>query len=245
AACASMKSPVKSISSACLRATCRDNATPGVEQKRPTLIPETAKLAFSDATTRSHIATSWQPAAVARPCTRAMTGWGGRLGVSIIRLQCRKSALRALRSPIARISLRSWPAQKALPSPAITTTRTDGSFSIASRCSCSDSMTARESELSWRGRARTSQAAAPRSSRRTTAAESAATLVAISLLYRRSRADALTQQELLDLSRRRAGQGAEHHRPRRLEVGKPGPAVLDDLALRGRGIGLELDERTR
>ena len=46
----------------------------GVVQKRPILTPGVAKLADSAATTRSQAATSWQPAAVARPCTRAITG---------------------------------------------------------------------------------------------------------------------------------------------------------------------------
>ena len=36
----------------------------------------TAKRALSEATARSHIDTSWQPAAVAMPCTRAITGCG-------------------------------------------------------------------------------------------------------------------------------------------------------------------------
>ena len=77
-ASASMKSPVTSISNAGLRGTLRDRATPGVEQNRPTLTPLTAKRASLAATARSHIATSWQPAAVAMPCTRAITGSGRR-----------------------------------------------------------------------------------------------------------------------------------------------------------------------
>ena len=38
--------------------------------------PGVAKRASSDATARSHAATSWQPAAVATPCTLAITGCG-------------------------------------------------------------------------------------------------------------------------------------------------------------------------
>ena len=61
-----------------LRGTLRDSATIGVEQKRPMLTPGVAKLAFSAATARSQVATSWQPAAVAVPCTAAITGFGQR-----------------------------------------------------------------------------------------------------------------------------------------------------------------------
>ena len=60
-----MNSPVKSISAARLREMLRESGTAGVEQKRPRFTPETAKRAFSEATARSHWATSWQPAAVA------------------------------------------------------------------------------------------------------------------------------------------------------------------------------------
>ena len=79
-----MKSPVSSISIACLRGTLRDSATLGVEQNSPKLTPLTANFASLDATARSHIATSWQPAAVAMPCTRAITGTGSRWIDSII-----------------------------------------------------------------------------------------------------------------------------------------------------------------
>ena len=54
----------------------RDNATIGVEQNRPIFTPGVAKRAASDATARSQLATSWQPAAVAMPCTSAITGLG-------------------------------------------------------------------------------------------------------------------------------------------------------------------------
>ena len=86
-----MKSPVSSISIACLRATFRDRATLGVEQNSPKLTPLTAKRASREATARSHIATSWQPAAVAMPWTRAITGTGRRWIESIMRLHCAKS----------------------------------------------------------------------------------------------------------------------------------------------------------
>jgi len=46
-----------------------------------------AKLAASDATARSQLATSWQPAAVAIPCTAATTGFGKCTTACIIALQ--------------------------------------------------------------------------------------------------------------------------------------------------------------
>src|SRR3546814_16224027 len=70
---ASTSSPVSSISMACLLLTLRDSATIGVEQNRPMLTPGVAKRAVSAATARSQLATSWQPAAEATPCTRAIT----------------------------------------------------------------------------------------------------------------------------------------------------------------------------
>jgi hypothetical protein len=72
-------------------------ADPGVAQNRPTLIPEVAKRALSAATARSHIETSWQPAAVAMPCTRAITGCGICVRVIIILPQRRnRSCMKAL-----------------------------------------------------------------------------------------------------------------------------------------------------
>ena len=56
--------------------TARETATPGVVQNRPIRTPGVAKDAVSAATARSQLATNWQPAAVARPWTWAMTGWG-------------------------------------------------------------------------------------------------------------------------------------------------------------------------
>ena len=53
-----MKSPVSSISMACLRSTLRPSGTLGVEQNSPTLMPDTANFALSEATARSHCATS-------------------------------------------------------------------------------------------------------------------------------------------------------------------------------------------
>ena len=73
---AGIMSPVSSISIACLFDTFRDSATMGVEQKRPICTPGVLNRAVSAANARSQLATSWQPAAVATPVTRAMTGLG-------------------------------------------------------------------------------------------------------------------------------------------------------------------------
>jgi len=73
---ASIGSPVSSISRARFRPTAREIGTIGVEQNRPILTPGVAKRASAEATARSQAATSWQPAAVAIPCTFAITGWG-------------------------------------------------------------------------------------------------------------------------------------------------------------------------
>ena len=80
-------SPVSSISIACLRATLRDSATIGVEQNRPISTPGVAKPASVEATARSQLATSWQPAAVATPCTAAITGCGRATICCIMALQ--------------------------------------------------------------------------------------------------------------------------------------------------------------
>ena len=71
-----MTSPVSASSIARLRPTLRAIATIGVWQNQPPLPPGAANPADSAATARSQEATSWQPAAVARACTRAMTTCG-------------------------------------------------------------------------------------------------------------------------------------------------------------------------
>jgi len=48
----------------------------GVVQKSPVLTPGVANQASSAVTAMSHVATSWQPAAVATPWTSAITGCG-------------------------------------------------------------------------------------------------------------------------------------------------------------------------
>ena len=80
------------MSKACFGGTLRDSATAGVEQNSPTLIPDTANRALAAATAMSQDATSWQPAAVAIPCTRAMTGTGSAARLCITRLQVANSS---------------------------------------------------------------------------------------------------------------------------------------------------------
>ena len=70
-----------------MRDTLRDSATIGVEQNRPILTPGVAKLAVSAATARSQVATNWQPAAVAVPCTAAMNGFGDAMIACMVAAQ--------------------------------------------------------------------------------------------------------------------------------------------------------------
>ena len=88
-----MASPVRSISIAFLAGIARQTATAGVEQNRPILTPGVANFASSPATTRSQLATSWQPAAVARPWTAAMTGRGKSRIASITSVQSENSSV--------------------------------------------------------------------------------------------------------------------------------------------------------
>ncbi len=73
---ASIGSPVTSISSAHFRPMERVSGDHRRRAEPSPLPPGVAKAAFSDATARSQEATSWQPAAVASPCTFATTGCG-------------------------------------------------------------------------------------------------------------------------------------------------------------------------
>jgi hypothetical protein len=65
--------------------------TAGVEQNKPMLTPGIANVAVSAATARSHIDTSWHPAALAIPWTRAITGCGRLVTASIMRLHSANS----------------------------------------------------------------------------------------------------------------------------------------------------------
>src|SRR3954470_11468703 len=92
---AEIMSPVSNISMACLRETLRDSATIGVEQNSPMFTPGVANCAAEDATARSQLATNWHPAAVAIPCTCAITGFGCRTIVCINFEHCAQVAAKA------------------------------------------------------------------------------------------------------------------------------------------------------
>ena len=97
----------------------RATGTAGVWQNQPALPPGSANAADSAATARSQDATSWQPAAVAIPCTLAMTTWGTSWTVCITFVQSRSRSRTPAKSRAAT-SAKSWPAENALPSPAST-----------------------------------------------------------------------------------------------------------------------------
>src|SRR5262249_34286865 len=173
ASSAPTRSPVKSISMACLRATLRESATIGVEQNRPILTPGVAKWAADEATARSQLATSWQPAAVATPCTAAITGCGRRTICCIAELQALMTCVKKARPPsgsarCAVSSLRSCPAENAGPSAAITTPRTDLSAAMAVRASASAPIKASDRLLRAAGRFRVRIASGPSISRSST-----------------------------------------------------------------------------
>src|SRR5262245_45149766 len=81
-----------------------------------------------------------------------MTGCGSRGKVIIIRLQRANSDSTSATSPVARISLRSWPEQNPRPRAASTTTRILESAAIRSSVDCNSSMSALESALNCPGR---------------------------------------------------------------------------------------------
>ena len=147
AVAASIISPVRSISITLLRAMLRPTPTAGVVQKTPTFTPGNAKRAPSAATARSHIATSWQPAAVAMPCTRAITGCGNVVNDIINALHSANSCCCHARSGWARSSFRSWPAQNPLPSAPSTTQRRAGSAAMRSTSMRNAAIMSRESAL--------------------------------------------------------------------------------------------------
>ena len=119
AVAASIVSPDMAISAARLRPTFLAIATMGVWQNQPPLPPGAAKPASSLATARSALATSWQPAAVARPCTLATTGWGTCCISVISSVQVASRARTAARSAVAT-SAKSWPELNTGPLPAST-----------------------------------------------------------------------------------------------------------------------------
>src|SRR5262245_17372901 len=245
---ASTRSPVRSISIACLRDRLRATPTPGVVQKRPLLIPGSANCATSLATARSHIETSWQPAATATPCTRATTGCGRWIRLSIMRLQASNNDDCHASSGCARISRRSCPAQKCLPAPARTTARTVPSVPSRSNSDSSAAIMAVESGLSRSPRFIVS-VATPSASLRSTYGASISVVPGafmarrLSLLDRGGRLGPLAKRELLDLPGRGLRQWPEDDRLRRLEPREVRAAMRDDLGFGHARVGFQLDER--
>lgn len=114
-----MTSPVSASSIRRLRPIERATGTAGVWQNQPPLPPGSAKPADSAAIARSHDATSWHPAAVARPCTRAMTTCGTDCIVFIRSVHNVSSSRTPIRSRAAT-SPKSCPAENTGPAPAST-----------------------------------------------------------------------------------------------------------------------------
>jgi hypothetical protein len=110
-----------------LRGMLRLSATIGVEQKSPMFTPLTPNRVPSAATAMSQAATSWQPAAVAMPCTSAITGCGRVAGSPASPRRSGEEVREVMRArpPSRRLAassrFRSWPAQKARPAPRRTT----------------------------------------------------------------------------------------------------------------------------
>ena len=152
AVAASIGSPVIAISSARLRPTLRPTATSGVWQNSPPLPPGIAKPAVSAAMARSHVATNWHPAAVARACTLAMTGCGIDWIASIITVHTSKSR-RVEASDTPAMSAKLWPAENTGPLAArITPSASDSP--ICPNASIISSITPRASALRLSGRFR-------------------------------------------------------------------------------------------
>jgi len=113
-------SPVSSIFIACLRPTLARERDHRRRTEQAEFTPGVANRASVEATARSQLATSWHPAAVAMPCTSAITGLGCRTMVCMSREHCAKTFAKASRPasaprPHAVISFRSCPAQKRRP----------------------------------------------------------------------------------------------------------------------------------
>jgi hypothetical protein len=114
AVAASMASPVSAISIARLRPILRATATKGVWQNKLALPPGIANPAVSAASARSQVATNWQPAAVARACTLAITGCGKACTVFIMVVHKSNKARKWSRSCPA-MSAKLWPAENTGP----------------------------------------------------------------------------------------------------------------------------------
>jgi hypothetical protein len=112
--CASMNSPVNSISNARFSTRCATrDARRRAEQ--PVVDAGRRETRLAGATARSQAATTWQPAAVAMPCTRAITGCGSDCIVSITRLQRSNRAADERLGPVRHHFLQVVPAGECAP----------------------------------------------------------------------------------------------------------------------------------
>ena len=121
------------------------------------LTPGVANFALCAATARSQVATSWQPAAVAVPCTAAMTGLGQATIACIMAEQrvivsSKKATPRSASARWAVSSFRSWPAENTGPAAASTMAATWRSVASPSMATCSSAMVLSDSALRLSGR---------------------------------------------------------------------------------------------
>src|SRR5437867_365787 len=156
----------------------------------PSRTSEKAKCASLEATTTSAAASRPTPPPRAGPLTRATTGRGSSATAANTACVRRASSTfaRAPASRMRRIQFRSAPAEKTLPAPVTTTTRTAGSAAHAASASPSRATSAWSSAFPTSGRSRV-RVATP-SSRSTRSTASALSLV------RRGRQDRLGHVEL-------------------------------------------------
>ena len=149
---ASMNSPVNSISNARLRDDVARHRHAGRRAEQPEVDARRREPRIVDATARSHAATSWQPAAVATPCTLRDHRLRQRAASSASRRQQRREQVadeRFVASSRASPSDRG-PGRTRGPLPATTTTRTVVSAAIASSAACSASSIAHRDRVELR-----------------------------------------------------------------------------------------------
>src|SRR6185437_12844419 len=186
------------------------------------------------------------------PWTRAIVGCGSRVSFIITRLQASKRSRCHAGSSCVRNSLRSWPAQKPLPSPAMTSARTLASSPAPSIAASSAASISRDSALKRSPRfivsVRTPSCVRVSTYGRTPASTGAF----IGIPFRPAcsldglrRARTLAQQKFLDLAGGRLRQFAEHDALRNLVAREMLAAVLEQLVGLDASAGLQLDERAR
>src|SRR5439155_1877975 len=137
-------------------------------------------------------------------------------------------------------SFRSWPAQKALPAAAMTTTRTAASCATASSCACRASSIASDKALKACGRFMV-RVTTPRGSRVFSTRASVGSDMATSSFDRGCGLRPLAQHELLDLAGGCLRNRLEAHLARHLVARQQAAAMGDQLIRRRGGARLQLD----